>query len=109
MRLAVLLLGTALVSAGQQSPDQLYQQASNAYDRGEIAKAISLYEQLLKLQPSLLQARVDLGVALVHEGRYSEGIAQYEEILRRDPGNSVARLDLALAWYKQGEFAKAAS
>jgi tetratricopeptide (TPR) repeat protein len=108
MRLVVLLFGAAFACTAQETPDQLYQQASAAYDRGEITKAISLYEQLLKLQPSLLQARVDLGVALVHEGRYNEGIAQYEEVLRRESGNSPARLDLALAWYKQGEFGKAA-
>jgi tetratricopeptide (TPR) repeat protein len=109
MKLAALILLAASTCASQETPDQLYQQATAAFDRGEIAQAISLYEQLLKLRPDLLTARIDFGVALVHEGRYSEAIAQYEEVLRRDPGNAATRLDLALAWHKQGEFTRAAS
>ena len=108
MKFVALSLIAVLTCHGQETPEQLYKRASNAYDRGEITEAISLYTQLLKLQPSLLQARVDLGVALVHEGRYSEGIAEYEEVLRQEPGNAAARLDLALAWYKRANFAKAA-
>jgi tetratricopeptide (TPR) repeat protein len=107
VKLAVLFLSAVLACVAQETAEQLYERASATYDRGEIAKAISLYTQAVKLQPSLLKARVDLGVALVHEGRYSEGIAQYEEVLRQEPGNVAARLDLALAWYKQGDFSRA--
>jgi tetratricopeptide (TPR) repeat protein len=102
------MLSLAFASTAQQSPEQLYKAATAAYDRGEVAQAISLYEQVIRLQPDSVAARTDLGVALVHEGRYSEGIAQYQEALKHDPGNLVARLDLALAWYKRGEFEKAA-
>ncbi|HVN21693.1 MAG TPA: tetratricopeptide repeat protein [Dongiaceae bacterium] len=106
----VLLFGTLYVAfaAAQQSPEELYNAASSAYDRGEVARAISLYEQFLRIRPDSAAARSELGIALVHEGRYAEGIAQYQEALRLDPENSAARLDVAIAWYKQGEFEKAA-
>ena len=108
-RLALAMLALAFACRAQQSSEQLYKDATAAYDRGEVARAISLYEQAVKLQPDSVAARTDLGVALVHEGRYSEGIAEYQEALKRDPGNVTVKLDLALAWYKQGDFEKAAS
>lgn len=108
-RFAFLMLTLAFASAAQQSPGQLYEAATLAYERGEVARAISLYEQVIKLQPDSVAARTDLGVALVHEGRYNEGIEQYQEALKRDPENLAVKLDLTLARYKQGEFEKAAS
>ena len=106
--LAVLALCVA-PSASQQSPEQIYKEASEAYDRGEVARSISLYERFLRERPDSVVARSDLGIALVHERRYREGIAQYHEALRLDPQNSAARLNLAIAWYKQGEFGNAAN
>lgn len=106
--LAVLTVSLAF-AAGQQSPEELYNEASSAYDRGEVVRAISLYQQFLQVRPDSVAARSDLGIALVHEGRFDEGIAQYLEALRFDPANSAVRLNLAIAWYKQGEFEKAAN
>jgi len=103
------MLSLALACRAQQPSEQLYRDATSAYDRGDVEQAISLYQQFIKLQPDSVAARTDLGVALVHEGRYSEGIAEYHEALKRDPGNLAVKLNLALAWYKSGEFEKAAS
>jgi tetratricopeptide (TPR) repeat protein len=105
-RLALLALILSIASTAQQSAEQLYKDATSAYDRGEFTRAISLYERVVKLQPDSVAARSDLGVALVHEGRYAEGIAQYQEALKRDPENLAVKLDLALAWYKSGDFDK---
>jgi tetratricopeptide (TPR) repeat protein len=89
------------------SAEQLYNEANGAYDRGDVSRAISLYERVVKLQPDFVPARTNLAVALAHDGRYQEAIVQYQEALKRDPKNSIVRLNLALAWYKQAEFEKA--
>jgi tetratricopeptide (TPR) repeat protein len=92
-----------------QSPEQLYNEANSAYDRGDMSRAISLYKQVISLQPDSVPARTNLAVALAHEGRYQEAIVQYQDALKRDPKNSMIRLNLALAWYKQAQFEKAAA
>lgn len=91
-----------------QSAEETYKEASAAFDRADFEQAVALYEQALKLQPDSVPIRTDLGVALVHLGRYTAAIANYEQALKRDPENALLRLNLALAWYKQAEFAKSA-
>src|SRR5882672_2856273 len=98
---------TGFAAPQGQSTEQLYNEANGAYDRGDVSRAISLYEQVVSLRPDSVPARTNLAVALAHEGRYGEAILQYQEALKRDPKNSMVRLNLALAWYKQGEFEKA--
>jgi len=98
------------VSAEQgSSPEALYKQAMEADDRGDVQKAITLYQELLRRQPDSVEARTNLGVALAKTGRYDDAIAQYEEALKRDPSNPIVRLNLALSEYKQGDFQLAAS
>lgn len=106
--LAAFLFVALPGSIRAQSAEEKYNEASAAFDRGEIEQAIALYEQALKLQPDSVPMRTDLGVALARLGRYTEAISNYEQALKRDPENEVVRLDLALAWYKQANYAKAA-
>jgi tetratricopeptide (TPR) repeat protein len=112
--LCILVLSelTALgASAAAQGPtaEQLYNEANGAYDCGDVLRAISLYQQVITLQPDSVPARTNLALALAHDGRYQEAIAQYQEALKCDPKNSMVRLNLALAWYKQTEFEKASA
>ena len=104
-------LAAPRVQAGDQgqTPEKLYGEANEAYDRGDVPRAISLYEQLIVLQPDSVPARTNLAVALAHVGRYEEAITQYQEALKRDPENSIVRINLALAWYKEAAFDKAAA
>ena len=59
--------------------------------------------------PNSIQVRVNLGVALAHEGRLNEAASQYRKALELAPDNPVIELDLALAQYKQGQFEDAAA
>jgi len=84
--------------ASTQGPtaEQLYNEANGAYDRGDVLRAISLYQRAITLQPDSVPARTNLAVALAHDGRYQEAIAQYQEALKTGPKNSLVRLNLAL-------------
>ena len=106
--IALAIVSAALSSAQTSSPEELYKTAVSADDRGDTEQAINLYQQFVKMRPRSIEARTNLGVALVHVGRYQEGISQYQEALKSSPGNPTIQLDLALAWYKQADFEKAA-
>jgi tetratricopeptide (TPR) repeat protein len=109
----VLFLGflflTSTLLAQTSSSESLYNEAVKAYDSGDVPQAIRLYQDLLRREPGSVPTRTNLGVALVHEGRYDDAILEYREALRLDPKNAVVRLNLALAWYKQGDLAKAST
>jgi tetratricopeptide (TPR) repeat protein len=98
-------------AAAAQGPDpqQLFQQADEAQQRGDMQLAVRKYQELIPLHTDMIAARANLGVALVALGRFDEAIAQYHAALTQAPDDPVLRLDLALAWYKQAEFGKAAA
>jgi Flp pilus assembly protein TadD len=105
----LLLLLCRISTAFAQSPDQLYQQATAAFDRGDISQSITLYEQALKLQPDSVPILTNLGVAYARSGRYTEAVGVYQTADKLDPSNPVVLLNLSLAWYKQGEFKQASA
>ena len=113
---AAALLGalTSLAPASAsppQAPDaqQLFQEASEAQQRGDAALAVSKYQQLIKVHPEITAAHANLGVVLVSLGRFDEAITQYHIALAEAPDDPALRLDLGLAYYKKGDFAGAAA
>jgi Tetratricopeptide repeat len=44
----------------------------------------------VRLMPDLLEARLNLGIALVNARRPDEALLQFETVLKRSPTNSVA-------------------
>src|SRR6266568_496028 len=107
--LALFLLAEQVAFAQTPSPDALYRDAVAASERGDLARSIALYKQLVELQPDSAEARTNLGVVLAQAGNYDEAVAQYQQALKRAPKNFIIQLNLALAWYKQGNFEEAAA
>jgi tetratricopeptide (TPR) repeat protein len=108
--LGALFILTLAHAAFAQGPDpqQLFQEALEAQQRGDMPLAVRKYEELIRLHPDIIEARANLGIALVSLGRFDEAIAQYRAALRQAPGNRDLRLNLALAYYKKGDFPDAA-
>jgi len=79
----------------------------DAQQRGEYKTAIRDYRKLLELRPNMVEARINLGAALAHEGDFDEAIAMYRSALPLVTQKNVVLLNLALAYYKKGDFAKA--
>jgi tetratricopeptide (TPR) repeat protein len=107
MWLAALLLLFAGLAAGaasaqSSSPEQIFRDAVEAQQRGDDALAIRKYQELLRLHPEVIEARANLGAALVRLGRFDEAIAQYRAALAKNESNSTLRFNLALAYYKKG-------
>jgi tetratricopeptide (TPR) repeat protein len=108
-RTVILILAIACLLPGQDAKvAQLFQTAVAEQQQGDFASAVRDYGQLLKLDPSLVDARANLAASLVHLNRFDEAIEQYRLALKSAPDNSAIRLNLALAFYKHGDFGRAA-
>src|SRR3954462_2871229 len=109
MRLAVAMMISVACAAGQApAPEQLFQDAVAAQQRGDDATAIRKYQELLKLRPDVGEARVNLGAALSRQGRFDEAIEQYRAALAKDAASLPLRMNLALAYYKMNGYTDAA-
>ncbi|HEY0795845.1 MAG TPA: tetratricopeptide repeat protein [Acidisarcina sp.] len=98
-----VLLGSGLVQAqttsrNQLSPDQLFQEALAAQERGDDAVAVSRYRELLRLHPEAESVRVNLGATLAHEKHFDQAIEQYSAVLKADPSNRLVRLNLVMVY-----------
>jgi tetratricopeptide (TPR) repeat protein len=98
-------LGTAF--AQQANPDQLLNSAIDAQQRGDFATAIQEYRELLKHRPNDVEAKVNLGAALVHEGQFDAGIAMYKSALPSLADKTPILMNIGLAYYKKGDFKNA--
>jgi tetratricopeptide (TPR) repeat protein len=106
MRIVAFLIAAGAACAQSSNPQQLFQDAVAAQQRGDDALAIRKYQEILKSYPDSLPVRVNLGAALVKLNRYDEAIEQYRAVLSKND-NPAVRLNLALAYYKKGAWREA--
>jgi tetratricopeptide (TPR) repeat protein len=97
------------VAAQEPDPQQVFQEAAQAQERGDLSLAASKYQEVIRMNPSVVAAHANLGVVLVSLGRYDEAITQYHIALAEAPGDPALRLNLGLGYYKKGDFAGAAA
>lgn len=103
----ILLLAPAILLAQQSDPDQLMQEAIGAQQSGDYPTAIRDYRKVIELRPDAAEAKVNLGAALAHVGRYDEAISMYQSALPDVKFKNPVLLNLALAYYKKGDLANA--
>src|SRR5580704_15073407 len=109
MRAALLFLALfpAVIAAQDGNPDQLLKQAIEEQQRGDFSAAIRDYRKVLELRPDEVQAKANLGAALVHVGQFDEAIAIDRSALIASKDKNPILLNLALAYYKKGDFENA--
>ena len=83
-----------------RSPEALFEIGLKALGQDRYEEAIPVFRQALELNPSLLVARYDLGVAYFSLGKNAEAREAFEEVLRVNPQHLFAayflgRVDLA--------------
>jgi len=105
--MACLASAQAQAPPRKAEPDALLKEAIDAQQRGDYDKAVRDYRELLKLRPSEVEARVNLGAALVHLGQYDAGIAEYRAALPLLSEKNAVLMNIALAFYKKGDFLNA--
>lgn len=84
-------------------PPQVRMTLGNAYfQKGEQAKAIEVWEELLERQPNLPTVRNNVGVAYMDLGELDKAIAAFEAAIAITPDHVRAHENLADAYEKKG-------
>lgn len=94
--------------------DALFAAAANDFKIGNFGSSIDLLKEILRLDPNLVKARIELvrsllalGARLLAEGAIVRAIEVYTEAVQISPQNLDAHLGLAKALFKSGDFLKA--
>jgi tetratricopeptide (TPR) repeat protein len=104
----VTILLACAAPAQEPTPDQLLGAAIDAQQHGDYPTAIRDYRKVLELRPNMVEAKVNLGAALVHVGDFDGAIAMYRSALALISNKNAVLRNLALAYYKKGDFKDAA-
>lgn len=82
----------------QSLPDlgRLFTQAQQAQRHGDYGAAAKAYEEILKIRPDLVAARINLGLMYYVSGDYHAAARTFEIVLKSNPQLYVANLFLGL-------------
>jgi hypothetical protein len=100
----------SLLSASKQSPDDpalLSTLAYGAQKRGASSEARELYEKALKIDPTLIDAAVNLGVIQAQQGHLQDALRLWQDAFERAPDRSSIGMNIARADCAKGNFAAA--
>jgi Flp pilus assembly protein TadD len=61
----------------------------------QFAESAAQFQEVLRLDPSRIDARLGWAIALMQLNRLDEAATQLREVLRRDPANDTAKRALA--------------
>jgi len=84
-----------LMAAG--SAEELYRKGNLSYENGDYEKAVSFYEELLKINEVSPEVFYNLGNSYFKLKKIGKAILNYERALRLDPRDKDAQLNLKLA------------
>ncbi len=79
----------------QAVADTLWLQGSRLLERRQVNPAIAAMTRAMKLEPSRLEGRLNLGAALFLAKRFAEAVPHLQYVLAFEPQNAVALLNLA--------------
>lgn len=90
------------VERQSETADDLYQVALDLELAGHGDEAREAYEAVLRQDPKLIAARINLGRLLHAAGHLEEAVALYRAALEQEPSSAVAAFNLAVALEDQG-------
>ena len=79
----------------QAAPATLTEQGWALARQGQLAAAVTLFEQALQEQPEDLRARLGLAMSLTETGKGRDAMPAYRQVLEHDPLNVIALNNLA--------------
>jgi len=99
-RAVVFLLALRLLTAAPDVAAADPSSADAAFDAGDGAKALALYNEELSSNPGNVHALVRSGMLLSWQGKYDEAVKRYDLALRAEPADRTATLERAkaLSW-----------
>jgi len=90
-----------------QSIEQMFNQAQAAAHRDDYPTAERLYQEILRTDPDMLPARLNLGLAFYWENKPDAALMHFERVLRVQPEEFSALLFSGLAYLDLGEYERA--
>ncbi|MGA3359099.1 MAG: tetratricopeptide repeat protein [Halobacteriota archaeon] len=89
------------------SVDDYISQATDLLNKDDIAAAILMYREALKIDPKDPTALTGLGTALNESGELESAIDCFNKALEADPDDVIARSGLGVAYEKKGNTSRA--
>lgn len=78
--------------SGIQDPIVYYNIGSLLFDQGQSAEAEGYYQQAVDLDPSFVEARMQLGLSMIQQGKMAEAKPHFEKVVELAPGTQDAAL-----------------
>jgi tetratricopeptide (TPR) repeat protein len=99
----------AQAASGENDPrvEELYSHAKAAQSQGDIAGAISKYEEILRIAPRLGPAYNNLGALYFRQRDYRKAAAVLEQGLKINPAMPSASALLGISLFEMGDYARA--
>jgi len=88
---------------GDMKPELVYLLAGAHQRRGELGRAEDGYRQAIRLRPTYVEARHDLGRLLAEENRFSEAATELKQAAQLRPSHAPLLIDLGAALGRAGD------
>lgn len=102
-------LQTTLAELGSDAPRlQIESEMASCYNmNGDYEKAISLYQGVLRQDPTNAAVQNNLAICYARIGDYARSLSMQEQALRMNPDNSELLTNIATTYFRKGEYGKA--
>ena len=105
--LCLSVLGSLYACAPQKTAENYFEQGKKSYEKKEFDQAIAHYNEAIKLDPKLVKAYNNRGIAYVVKGQFDQGIVDFNKAIELDPNNGKAYNNRAVAYYYKKDVDKA--
>ncbi len=98
-----MILTVAFLSCAKQNPEEHFKKGTRLYAEGRYDEAIEEFQKAIKIDPTYLDAYVNLGAIYFKQGDYQKASSQYETVLRYQPYHIKAHYNLGLVQLELGK------
>ncbi len=105
LALAMMLLMASCVTSqsGKQIASDYYNIGNAFFDLGQYDKAVTYYQDALRVDPGMVKADYNLALTLVRMKRTDEAITILKRLMVSDPKNTTLMAALGWAYHQQGK------
>jgi tetratricopeptide (TPR) repeat protein len=102
-----LFFGIQNTFGAKKTAEDYFNEGKSFYQKKEYEKAISAYNKAIKLNPKLVKAYNNRGIAILVTGLYEKAIADFTKAIELNPKYGKAYNNRAVAYWFQGQLDKA--